>query len=96
MLHLISRHVVSSCACIVGFCVTAPSLAQSPADRYPDKPIRIIVPFPAGGSVDAIARAIGQRMQENWGQPVVIDTRPGASTLIGTTAAASLRRTATP
>ena len=88
MLHLISRHVLSSCACVVGLFINGSALAQSAADRYPDKPIRIIVPFPAGGSVDAIARAIGQRMQENWGQPVVIDTRPGASTLIGTTAAA--------
>ena len=67
---------------------TTPSLAQSPAARYPDKPIKIIVPYPAGGSVDAIARALGQRMQENWGQPVLIDNRPGGSTLIGTTAAA--------
>jgi tripartite-type tricarboxylate transporter receptor subunit TctC len=78
----------AACACIaaLALCATAPVLAQ--AERYPDKPIRIIVPFPAGGSVDAIARAVGQRMQENWGQPVVIETRPGASTLIGTTAAA--------
>ncbi len=68
--------------------IAPPAFAQSATERYPDKPIRIIVPFPAGGSVDAIARAIGQRMQENWGQPVVVDTRPGASTLIGTTAAA--------
>lgn len=69
----------------------APALAQStqsPAARYPDKPIKIIVPYPAGGSVDAIARALGQRMQEHWGQPVLIDNRPGGSTLIGTTAAA--------
>lgn len=68
--------------------IAPPAFAQSATERYPDKPIKIIVPFPAGGSVDAIARAIGQRMQENWGQPVVVDTRPGASTLIGTTAAA--------
>lgn len=64
------------------------SHAQSPADKYPDRPIRIIVTFPPGGSVDAIARAVGQKMQENWGQPVLIENRPGASTLIGTTALA--------
>ena len=62
--------------------------AQSAADRYPEKPIRIIVPFAPGGSVDVLARAVGQKMEEHWGQPVIVETRPGASTLIGTTAAA--------
>jgi Uncharacterized protein conserved in bacteria len=61
---------------------------SSPADTYPSKPIKIIVPFAPGGSVDVVARTIGAQMQENWGQPVVIESRPGASTLIGTTAAA--------
>jgi tripartite-type tricarboxylate transporter receptor subunit TctC len=63
------------------------SLAQS-ADKYPDKPIKIIVPFAPGGSVDIVARVIGQKMTEAWGQTVVIETRPGAGTMIGTQAAA--------
>ena len=62
--------------------------AQSPADKYPEKPIKIIVPFPPGGSVDILGRVIGQRMQENWGQPVLVESRAGASTMIGTAAAA--------
>ena len=62
--------------------------AQSAADKYPEKPIRIIVPFPPGGSVDILGRVIAQRMQENWGQPVIVETRAGASTMIGTAAAA--------
>ena len=49
--------------------------AQSGADKYPDKPIRIIVPFAPGGSVDIVARVIGQRLTEAWGQTVVVDTR---------------------
>lgn len=61
-----------------------PAHAQS-ADTYPDQPIKIIVPFAAGGSVYTLARVFGQKMQEHWGQPVVVETRPGASTLIGTT-----------
>ena len=62
--------------------------AQSAADRYPEKPINIIVPFAPGGSTDILARVLGQKMTENWGQPVIIETRPGAATMIGTQAAA--------
>jgi tripartite-type tricarboxylate transporter receptor subunit TctC len=50
---------------------------------YPSKPIRLVVPFPAGGSLDVVARAIGQKLTEAWGQPVVIDNRPGAGGNIG-------------
>src|SRR5207237_7553458 len=62
--------------------------AQSPADKYPDKPIKIIVPFAPGGSTDILARVIGQKMTESWGQTVIVETRPGAATVIGTQAAA--------
>jgi tripartite-type tricarboxylate transporter receptor subunit TctC len=67
---------------------TAAVQAQSPADRYPDKPIKIIVPFAPGGSTDIIARVLGQKITENWGQQVIVETRPGAATVIGTSAAA--------
>jgi tripartite-type tricarboxylate transporter receptor subunit TctC len=69
-------------------CIAGPAHAQSAADRYPEKPIRIIVPFAPGGSVDVLARVVGQKMQDHWGQPVIVESRPGGSTLIGTTAAA--------
>lgn len=60
-----------------------PAAAQSAADKYPDKPIKIVVPFPPGGSTDTLGRAIAQKLQEKWGQPVLVENRPGASTLIG-------------
>jgi len=66
----------------------ANAAAQTAADKYPDKPIKIIVPFAPGGSTDIIARVIGQKMTEHWGQSVVVESRPGAATMIGTQAAA--------
>jgi tripartite-type tricarboxylate transporter receptor subunit TctC len=52
------------------------------AQNYPARPIRLIVPFPAGGAGDVLARIIGQKMQENWGQTVLVDNRPGGNTII--------------
>src|SRR5436190_12390936 len=57
------------------------ALAQGPV--YPDKPIRIVVPFPVGGVADTFGREIGRKLSESWGQPVVIDNRPGAGGNIG-------------
>jgi tripartite-type tricarboxylate transporter receptor subunit TctC len=56
---------------------------QAVAQSYPSKPIRVIVPFPAGGPSDYLARVIGQKMSESWGQQVVVDNRPGGNTIIG-------------
>jgi len=58
------------------------------AESYPSKPIRWIVPFPISGGADVIARLVGQRLSESWGQQVVIDNRTGATGLIGTVLAA--------
>jgi tripartite-type tricarboxylate transporter receptor subunit TctC len=63
-----------------------PAAAEETADAakaFPSRPVRIIVPFPAGGPTDILARVIGQRMSEDWGQAVVIENRPGANTAIG-------------
>jgi tripartite-type tricarboxylate transporter receptor subunit TctC len=54
------------------------------ARAFPDKPVRLVVPFPAGGSTDVVSRLLGQKLSELWRQPVVIDNRPGASTILGT------------
>jgi tripartite-type tricarboxylate transporter receptor subunit TctC len=58
--------------------------AQDKAATYPTKPIRFIVPFAPGGGLDITARLIGQKLTEKWGPSVVIDTRPGAATIVGT------------
>jgi tripartite-type tricarboxylate transporter receptor subunit TctC len=63
--------------------LSAAALAQS-AQQYPTKPIRMIVPWNPGGTSDTSARIIAQKMTENWGQQVVVDTRAGASGIIGT------------
>ena len=60
--------------------------AQSPAAGYPSKPIRMIVTFPPGGSTTIIARLIGQKLTDSWGQQVVVDNRGGANTIIGSEA----------
>jgi tripartite-type tricarboxylate transporter receptor subunit TctC len=59
------------------------ALAPNALAQYPNKPIRVVVPFPAGGTTDILARAAGQKMSEAWGQPVIIDNRPGAGGNIG-------------
>jgi tripartite-type tricarboxylate transporter receptor subunit TctC len=64
--------------------LTGPAWAQ----EWPTRPVKLIVPYPAGGGVDVMARALAQRLQDKWQQPITIDNRPGANTLIGTEAVA--------
>src|SRR5262245_3823634 len=60
-------------------------------DNYPTRPIRLIVPFPPGGSTTIMARLIGQKLTEDWGQQVVVDNRGGGNTIIGSQALARSR-----
>jgi len=64
------------------------AIAQSAAANYPNKPIKIIVPFPAGGTSDVLARMLGQKITDAWGQPVVVENRAGSSGNVGADALA--------
>ena len=71
--------------------LTALALSASPAQAqgtFPDKPVKFVVPNPPGGGTDLIARTLGQEMSKDLGQPVIIDNKPGAGTIIGTDAIA--------
>jgi len=71
----------------IGAAVTAAALActtgASFAQEFPTKPVKIVVPNPPGGASDILARIVAERLQQKWGQPVLVENRPGASTIIG-------------
>src|SRR3954449_2430582 len=63
---------------------TQPALAQN----WPSKPVRIVVAYPPGGGIDVMGRQIAEKLTAAWGQPVVVDNRPGANTIVATDAVA--------
>jgi tripartite-type tricarboxylate transporter receptor subunit TctC len=78
---------VMACAlglCALGLVAAAPAAAQN----YPKGVVKWIVPFPPGGPTDVVGRIVAQQLQELWGQPVVVENKPGAGTMIGTDAVA--------
>src|SRR5882757_5272018 len=82
----IAAGIAALCASLCASLCTwalAPATAQDAAKDYPNRAIHIVVPFPAGGPADVAARLLAQRMNEDWGQPVIVDNRPGGNTVIG-------------
>ena len=78
-MHPISRRTLLAAASVL----LAPAIASAQAG-YPNRPVRLVVPFPPGGSVDPLARVIGERLSQTFGQQVIVDNRPGGNTVIGT------------
>src|SRR3546814_18455790 len=83
-MNLLRRIVLSLAAAVLG-ALALPALAQDPA--WPGKPVRIVVPFPPGGAIDAMIRALAPSLSESLGQAVVIENKPGAGGVLGTEAA---------
>jgi tripartite-type tricarboxylate transporter receptor subunit TctC len=78
-------------ACAVGAMIAAALLAANAgasAQSYPERPVRVLIAFPAGGTIDTLGRIIAQKLTEAWGQNFVIENRPGAGGNIGAAAAA--------
>ena len=73
------RWIKLCAALLAGAMAVAPAFAQ----QWPKSPVKIIVPFPPGGPTDTVGRLIGQKLQDMWGQTVLIDYKPGAGTIIG-------------
>jgi tripartite-type tricarboxylate transporter receptor subunit TctC len=83
---MIARHILLFALAAVGMSLDLPDAAAQP---YPNRPIKVIVPFPAGGPPDTLARLVGNDISARLGQTVVIDNRPGAGATIGTRVAAN-------
>ena len=67
---------------------TIPGAALGQSDNYPLRPVKLIVPFPAGGSADFVARKIAEKLSARWKQPVIVENKPGGGTIIGLNAIA--------
>ncbi|MFN0163992.1 MAG: Bug family tripartite tricarboxylate transporter substrate binding protein [Burkholderiales bacterium] len=78
------RRILAALAAVSG----TQAIPAAHAQTWPSRPVRLLVPFPPGGGADFIARMLGQKLGELWGQTVIVDNRPGASTMIAMEAVA--------
>lgn len=91
--HQMTHRRLLMSGCALGLAALAlPSWGQAPAADWPTKPVRLMVPAAAGTAPDIMARVLGERLAKLWGQPVVVDNRPGAGGVIGMTAARNAER----
>jgi tripartite-type tricarboxylate transporter receptor subunit TctC len=83
----INIRVVSVVLC-AGVCIVANPVIAQTLRQFPVKPVRLVVPYSPGNAADILARAMGPKMSESWGQPVVVENRPGAGSTLGINAVA--------
>ncbi len=85
------RSVVLGAALVTGIAVAFPAGFAQAQHKFPSKPVRLVVGFGAGGQPDTLARVVGQKLSESWGQPLVVDNRPGGGGMLasGTVAKAA-------
>ncbi len=86
---MIGRRALLATGVALGFALSAGVATETNAQNWPDKPIKMIVPFPPGGPIDTMARLTGQDLSTRLGQQVIVENRPGAGSTIGFKAAAS-------
>jgi len=77
------KKILTCIALAIGLTAMASSTFAQAATNYPARPIKIVVPFAPGGTTDMLARLVGQRLTQSWGQPVVIENKPGAGATLG-------------
>ena len=80
MCTLMKRFFLSLC---VGAMLSSVAVVTVAADIFPERSVRIVVPYPPGGFNDTLARVVGERLSKIWNQPVLVDNRPGGNTTIG-------------
>jgi len=85
-MNLRTNRSTTAARLVVAFAISSCTLAANAQQDYPSRPIRIISPYPAGGTTDIMARLLGPKLTDAWGKPVVVENRPGGNTIIGTEA----------
>lgn len=84
MFRSLLRHGAAAAALLAAIAFPAAAQAQS----FPTAPVKLVVPFPPGGATDALARQMAEQLTKKWGQPVIIENKPGGNTVLGTDAVA--------
>jgi tripartite-type tricarboxylate transporter receptor subunit TctC len=77
------KHLFKAFACALSAVVLSAAPGTVMAQQYPSKPVKLIIPFPPSGATDVIGRALGQKLTESLGQPIVVENKPGAGSTIG-------------
>jgi tripartite-type tricarboxylate transporter receptor subunit TctC len=85
---MLRKVVVAAALCAIAVMLTGPVNAQGQADNFPNTTVKIVVPTAPGGPLDVLARLMSQRLRDIWGQPVIIENRPGGALMIGANAVA--------